>query len=104
MPVITLTSDIGQADFITLQCHPMLAAFYGKVGFERVGAVEAWSRSQGRIPVDATEAALISAVCGADPTRAISASMAQRSSAQRSWRLAIHAAGGGEIPRFRLPE
>ena len=58
----------GQADFITLQCHPMLAAFYGKVGFERVGAVEAWSRSQGRIPVDATEAALITAICGADVT------------------------------------
>jgi len=49
----------GTADFVTLQCHPMLAAFYGKVGFARVGAVEAWSRSQGRIPVDATEAALI---------------------------------------------
>ena len=58
----------GQADFVTLQCHPMLAAFYGKVGFERVGAVEAWSRSQGRIPVDATEAALITAICGADAT------------------------------------
>lgn len=62
-----VTSSLrGQADFVTLQCHPMLAAFYGKVGFERVGAVEAWSRSQGRIPVDATEAALITAICGAD--------------------------------------
>ena len=58
----------GKADFVTLQCHPMLATFYGKVGFKRVGAVEAWSRSQGRIPVDATEAALITAVCGADAT------------------------------------
>ena len=64
-----VTSSLdGKADFITLQCHPMLAAFYGKVGFERVGAVEAWSRSQGRIPVDATEAALITAICGADAT------------------------------------
>ena len=62
-----VTSSLdGKADFISLQCHPMLAAFYGKVGFERVGAVEAWSRSQGRIPVDATEAALITAICGAD--------------------------------------
>jgi len=56
----------GHADVITLQCHPMLATFYSKVGFVRVGAVEAWSRAQGRIPVDATEAALITAVCGAD--------------------------------------
>ena len=64
-----VTSSLdGKADFISLQCHPMLAAFYGKVGFERVGAVEAWSRSQGRIPVDATEAALITAICGADAT------------------------------------
>lgn len=56
----------GETDVITLQCHPMLAAFYGKAGFVRVGAVEAWSRAQGRNPVDATEAALITAVCGAD--------------------------------------
>ena len=56
------------ADVITLQCHPMLAAFYGKVGFVRVGAVEAWSRAQGRNPVDAIEAAIITAVCGADVT------------------------------------
>ena len=59
----------GIADAITLQCHPMLAAFYGKVGFVRVGAVEAWSRAQGRNPVDATEAAIITAVCGADVTQ-----------------------------------
>jgi hypothetical protein len=58
----------GIADVITLQCHPMLAAFYGKVGFVRIGAVEAWSRAQGRNPVDATEAAIITAVCGADVT------------------------------------
>jgi len=58
----------GATDVITLQCHPMLAAFYGKAGFVRVGAVEAWSRAQGRNPVDATEAALITAVCGADVT------------------------------------
>ena len=61
-----LESLRGNADIVTLQCHPMLAAFYGKVGFVRVGAVEAWSRAQGRNPVDATEAAIITAVCGAD--------------------------------------
>jgi len=54
------------SDLITLQCHPMLAKFYAKAGFRRVGAVEAWSRTQGRNPVDALEAALITAVCGAD--------------------------------------
>jgi len=56
----------GTVDVVTLQCHPMLANFYAKAGFGRVGAVEAWSRAQGRMPVDATEAALITAVCGAD--------------------------------------
>ena len=61
-----LDSMRGTVDVVTLQCHPMLANFYAKAGFGRVGAVEAWSRAQGRTPVDATEAALITAVCGAD--------------------------------------
>ena len=61
-----LDSMRGTVDVVTLQCHPMLANFYAKAGFGRVGAVEAWSRAQGRTPVDATEAALITAVCGAN--------------------------------------
>lgn len=61
--VASLSED---ATLVTLQCHPMLANFYGKSAFKRAGAVEAWSRAPGRVPVDDVEAALITAVCGAD--------------------------------------